>query len=355
MSQTQGFFPGSGGILTLQVLFYSIGQGPVAFPYASEVFPLFNREAGMSLSVFINLFGAGILTLFAPQAQVTAHPYHDDKRNSVSSMLEHLSPSSSAASLAADMRVALSSDLEERVWLIRQARLVGAFTAFCFASLVLIFFFVPETKLATAREDDDKRVLNYISLEELNQIFSVRTKDCWTYYAKHVGARTINNILYHLRLRHGWLPIEGSMHFWSEKRLDRDSGAGRSSGESEQTEDGHESESTKMSGAVHEEDVSRPQHASDVEMRRFSRRTGSGDEIAPHPRSERTAGTPPRPARTPPQVQQIPRKPLPNLPSVVDTGGNIGFRPPDPDLESDSRPRPDAPSQPDPDAFRHAH
>lgn len=38
---------------------YSVGQGPVAFAYSSEVFPLFNREAGMSFAVFINLTGAG--------------------------------------------------------------------------------------------------------------------------------------------------------------------------------------------------------------------------------------------------------------------------------------------------------
>lgn len=42
--------------------FYSLGQGPVAFAYSSEVFPLFNREAGMSFAVFINLTGAGMYT-----------------------------------------------------------------------------------------------------------------------------------------------------------------------------------------------------------------------------------------------------------------------------------------------------
>ncbi len=31
----------------------------VAFAYSSEVFPLFNREVGMSWAVFVNLFFAG--------------------------------------------------------------------------------------------------------------------------------------------------------------------------------------------------------------------------------------------------------------------------------------------------------
>lgn len=62
------------------VFFYSWGQGPgkqrtrptwpfipnninmstVPFAYSSEVFPLLNREAGMSFAVFANLFGAGM-------------------------------------------------------------------------------------------------------------------------------------------------------------------------------------------------------------------------------------------------------------------------------------------------------
>lgn len=44
------------------IFFYSWGQGPVPFAYSSEVFPLINREAGMSFAVFINFFGAGKLS-----------------------------------------------------------------------------------------------------------------------------------------------------------------------------------------------------------------------------------------------------------------------------------------------------
>jgi MFS family permease len=39
--------------------FYSWSGGPVPFAYSSEVFPLLNREVGMSFAVFCNLFGAG--------------------------------------------------------------------------------------------------------------------------------------------------------------------------------------------------------------------------------------------------------------------------------------------------------
>jgi hypothetical protein len=32
------------------IFFYSWGQGPVAFAYSSEIFPLLNREQGMSFA-----------------------------------------------------------------------------------------------------------------------------------------------------------------------------------------------------------------------------------------------------------------------------------------------------------------
>jgi hypothetical protein len=45
---------------------YSIGEGPAAFVVSAEVFPLVNRELGMSLAVFWNFMGAGLLALLAP-------------------------------------------------------------------------------------------------------------------------------------------------------------------------------------------------------------------------------------------------------------------------------------------------
>jgi len=47
--------------------FYSVGEGPVAFTYSAEAFDLTHREIGMSLSVAVNLFFAGLLALVFPQ------------------------------------------------------------------------------------------------------------------------------------------------------------------------------------------------------------------------------------------------------------------------------------------------
>ncbi|KAF2153459.1 hypothetical protein K461DRAFT_286153 [Myriangium duriaei CBS 260.36] len=52
--------------MILFFVFYSSGLGPVPFAYSAEVFPLVNREVGMSFSVSCNLLGAGILSLFVP-------------------------------------------------------------------------------------------------------------------------------------------------------------------------------------------------------------------------------------------------------------------------------------------------
>lgn len=46
---------------------YSPGAGVVPFLYSSEVFPLVNREVGMSLSCSVNFFLAGLLALFVPR------------------------------------------------------------------------------------------------------------------------------------------------------------------------------------------------------------------------------------------------------------------------------------------------
>lgn len=45
---------------------YSIGEGPAAFVVSAEVFPLVNRELDMSLAVFWNFTGAGILAVITP-------------------------------------------------------------------------------------------------------------------------------------------------------------------------------------------------------------------------------------------------------------------------------------------------
>lgn len=123
------------------IFFYSWGQGPVPFAYSSEVFPLLNREAGMSFAVFANLFGAGVLALVVPQLTRALAGYP-------------------------------SPDLDLKTG---ESRLLGIFTALNVLSLVLIFFLVPETAGAMLGSDSIK-VLNYISLEELNYIFDVPTR-----------------------------------------------------------------------------------------------------------------------------------------------------------------------------------
>jgi hypothetical protein len=52
--------------LAMFVIAYSIGEGPAAFVISAEVFPLVNRELGMSLAVWWNFTGAGLLAMLAP-------------------------------------------------------------------------------------------------------------------------------------------------------------------------------------------------------------------------------------------------------------------------------------------------
>lgn len=52
--------------LVIFITAYSIGEGPAAFVISAEVFPLVNRELGMSLAVFWNFTGAGLLAVAAP-------------------------------------------------------------------------------------------------------------------------------------------------------------------------------------------------------------------------------------------------------------------------------------------------
>lgn len=96
--------------------FYSPGEGPVPFTYSAEVFPLSHREVGMGFAVATCLFWAAVLGITFPL-------------------------------------------------LLEAARPVGAFgvyAAFNFVAMIMIFFFVPETKQRT--------------LEELDYVFAVPTR-----------------------------------------------------------------------------------------------------------------------------------------------------------------------------------
>lgn len=99
----------------LFAVFYSPGEGPVPFTYSAEVFPLSHREVGMGFAVATCLFWAAVLGMTFP-------------------------------------------------FLLEALGTVGAFglyAGFNFVALVMIFFWVPETKQRT--------------LEELDYVFAVPT------------------------------------------------------------------------------------------------------------------------------------------------------------------------------------
>ncbi|MCJ1356359.1 MAG: hypothetical protein MMC33_006354, partial [Icmadophila ericetorum] len=113
-----------GFIVLFVILFtiaYSAGEGPVAFTLSSEVFPLLNREVGMSFSVFWNLLGAGIVALTVPQLAYALKP----------------------------------------------TGLLGLFAGLNLVAWALVFFLVPET----AQEN----------LENMNDIFEVSTIEHFRY------------------------------------------------------------------------------------------------------------------------------------------------------------------------------
>lgn len=108
----------------LFTIMYSLGEGPVAFQYSAEVFPTIQREQGMAWAVCINNTFAGILSLTFPRMQAVMTP-------------------------------------------------TGAFGFYAGLNLIawlMIFCFVRETKQLT--------------LEEIDQVFSVPTKTFIGYEAK---------------------------------------------------------------------------------------------------------------------------------------------------------------------------
>ena len=105
---------------------YSLGEGPVAFQYSAEVFPTIQREQGMAWAVCINNTFAGILSLTFPR-----------------------------------MKTVMTA--------------TGAFGFYAGLNLIawfMIFCFVRETKQLT--------------LEELDQVFSVPTKTYIGYELKYM-------------------------------------------------------------------------------------------------------------------------------------------------------------------------
>ncbi|KIW34191.1 uncharacterized protein PV07_00986 [Cladophialophora immunda] len=101
--------------------FYSPGEGPVPFTYSAEVFPLSHREVGMGWAVATCLFWAAVLGLTFPK------------------ILEAFTPTGA----------------------------FGFFAGLNILALIMIFFWVPETKQRT--------------LEELDYIFAVPTRRFMSY------------------------------------------------------------------------------------------------------------------------------------------------------------------------------
>ncbi|KAH7346063.1 hypothetical protein BKA66DRAFT_543120 [Pyrenochaeta sp. MPI-SDFR-AT-0127] len=111
----------------LFVAFYSPGEGPYAFVYSAEVFPLSHREIGMSWAVATNNFWAAVLGLTFPR------------------MLQQFTPTGS----------------------------FGFYAGLNLIALAWIFMFMPETKQR--------------SLEELDYVFAVPT----TVHAKFQLTKTL--------------------------------------------------------------------------------------------------------------------------------------------------------------------
>jgi len=62
-------------LVLIYTAIYSPGAGVIPFMYASEVFPLVHREAGMSLAVSVNFALAGALTMAVPISAKTGNQF----------------------------------------------------------------------------------------------------------------------------------------------------------------------------------------------------------------------------------------------------------------------------------------
>jgi sugar porter (SP) family MFS transporter len=101
----------------LFTIMYSLGEGPVAFQYSAEVFPTIQREQGMAWAVCINNTFAGVLSLTFPRMKTV----------------------------------------------MTETGAFGFYAGLNFIAWIMVFCFVRETKQLT--------------LEELDSVFSVPTKD----------------------------------------------------------------------------------------------------------------------------------------------------------------------------------
>ncbi|KAL4897147.1 galactose-proton symport [Aspergillus ambiguus] len=116
--------------------FYSPGEGPVPFTYSAEVFPLSHREVGMSWAVATCLGWAAVLSITFPR------------------MLQVMTPTGA----------------------------FGFYAGLNVTALIMIFFWVPETKQRT--------------LEELDYIFAVPTRMHMSYQFKKALPYWVNRYIF---------------------------------------------------------------------------------------------------------------------------------------------------------------
>ncbi|KAK4698740.1 hypothetical protein P7C70_g7528, partial [Phenoliferia sp. Uapishka_3] len=123
--------------------FYSVGEGPVPFTYAAEVFPLAQREQGMAWAVATSVASRSFSdSIFLPSRNRRCLFWAAVLSMTFPTMLSALTPTGA----------------------------FGAYAAFNMIAFVMIFFLLPETKLRT--------------LEELDQVFSVPTGRFMSYQVK---------------------------------------------------------------------------------------------------------------------------------------------------------------------------
>ena len=123
---------------------YSPGAGVIPFPYSSEVFPLINREAGMSFSCSVNYMFAGLLALTVPQLNHALGP----------------------------------------------TRLLGLFAGLDAFAAILVWLFVPGTVQITTLED-----MNYIFGVPTRRHIEYQIKDVLPWTLRHYTPGLYNNEL----------------------------------------------------------------------------------------------------------------------------------------------------------------
>lgn len=139
---------------------YSLGEGPVAFQYSAEVFPTIQREQGMAWAVCINnTFGK--FQISSSSSSSLQEPYISD-----------IPPMTTKRKLTSPPSTAgiLSLTFPRMTTVMTQTGAFGFYAALNLIAWFMIFAFVRETKQLT--------------LEEIDQVFSVPTKEFLAYETK---------------------------------------------------------------------------------------------------------------------------------------------------------------------------